>query len=109
MIPISPGRAESAAAAFGTIGSISASGNKKATKKKAVSVVLATAAVIVVMLIFYGVIPLSAALLVIVQLAMQLAQAAHGFLLGGVLLAYAAMYAVFTYIRTVLEYEEQDL
>jgi len=49
------------------------------------------------------------ALAVIVQLFMQLAQAANGFLLGAVLMTMAVFSAIYKYNCTIMEYDEKEL
>lgn len=63
-------------------------------------------------LIVTGILPLDAvtpALLVIVELLMQLANAADGFLLGAVFLTMAGFHSLYAYISTLIEYDQREL
>ena len=61
------------------------------------------------MLIVSGILPIGPTAAVIIQLFAQLAGAGNGFLLGAVFITMAVFQAVYKYICTVLEYDEQEL
>lgn len=65
--------------------------------------------VILLVLISSGVLPIGAAGAVLIQLTVQLAGAADGFLLSAVLITIAVFSAIYKYICTVLEYDEKEL
>ncbi|MGN1137387.1 MAG: ABC-2 transporter permease [Oscillospiraceae bacterium] len=65
--------------------------------------------IVLVAMIISGYLPIGTAGTVILQLIIQLASAANGFLLGAVLLTIAVMTVIYKYICTVLEYDEKEL
>ncbi len=81
---------------------------KKADKKEYVYALIVFGVIIIWALIVSGILPLGAAA-VIIQLLIQLAQAANGFLLGAVFVTIAVFSAIYKYICTLLEYDEKEL
>ena len=67
------------------------------------------AAILLIAMVISGYFPLGSAAAVIIQLFVQLASAANGFLFSAVLLTVAAMTVVYKYVCTVLEYDEKEL
>ena len=82
---------------------------KKSEKKEYVYALIVFAVIILFVLIVSGILPLRAAVSVIMQLCIQLAGAANGFLLGAVLVTTAVFSVICKYICTVLEYDEKEL
>ena len=82
---------------------------KKAKKREYVYAILIFAAILLWVLIVSGVLPINAAVYIVIQLLKQLAQAANGFLLAAVLVTMAAFSAIYKYICTLLEYDEKEL
>ena len=82
---------------------------KKMPLKNYIPAILIILAIFIFFLIITGIIPIGTAMLVILQLFIQLAEAANGFLLGAMLTAIAVMEAGYHYICTVLEYDQKDL
>ena len=63
-------------------------------------------------LLVTGILPLDAvtpAVLVVVQLLLQLANAADGFLLAVVFLTMAGFHSFYAYISTLIEYDQREL
>lgn len=89
-------------------GEIRKNGKKQRLNVILMFVVIAAVCVLTAMIIS-GYIPLGTAGVVILQLIVQLASAANGFLFGAVFLSIAVMTAVYKYICTVLEYDEKEL
>ncbi|MDE7302131.1 MAG: ABC-2 transporter permease [Oscillospiraceae bacterium] len=86
-------------------------GKKHKARKKYHGIELSVFAVILLLwaLIVSGILPIGPTAAVIIQLFAQLAGAANGFLLGAVFITMAVFQAVYKYICTVLEYDEQEL
>lgn len=82
---------------------------KKASKQELIFGILILAIVILWFLIVTDILPLGTAFSVVLQLFLQLAQSADGFLLASVLVAWGVTSAIYTFICTLLEYEEKEL
>lgn len=82
---------------------------KKANKKEYVYLSLSVVLILLLILCISGVIPIGPAIYVFLQLLVQLAGAADGFLLGAVLVTTAIFSAIFKYICTVIEYDDKEL
>lgn len=82
---------------------------KKASKKEYVYLLLSFVLILLLVLIVSGVLPIGSVALAFLQLFLELAQAANGFLLGAVLVMIAVFSALYKYICTVLEYDEKEL
>lgn len=82
---------------------------KKASKAELSFGILILAIVILWCLIVTDILPLGTALSVVLQLFLKLAQSANGFILASVLVSWGATSAIYTFICTLLEYEEKEL
>lgn len=92
-----------------TFESMMSGGIRKATRKEKGYVLLAFAVILFLILNVTDILPVRTALAPAMQLLLQLAQAANGFLLGAVLVTVAVFSAIYKYICTVLEYDEKEL
>lgn len=81
----------------------------KVTKKEIGYLLLVLMLLLLWVLIVSGFLPLGTASAVILQVFMQLAGAANGFLLSTVLVIMAVFSVIYKYICTVLEYDEKEL
>lgn len=70
---------------------------------------VALIAIIAVILFITGIIEIGPAVLVVLQVILQLAEAANGFLLGAVMIISSVISAAYQYICTVLEHEDKEL
>ena len=84
-------------------------GLKKATKRDYQYTLIAFVLIVVIILGVTDVLPVRNAVVPVMQLLIQLAQIADGFLLGAVLVTMAILSMVYKYICTVLEYDEKEL
>jgi len=84
-------------------------GLKKATKRDYQYTLIAFVIIVVVILGVIDVLPVQSAVVPVMQLLIQLAQIADGFLLGAVLVTMAILSTVYKYICTILEYDEKEL
>ena len=82
---------------------------KKAGKQDYKMFIIAMLIIIGVVIFITDLLPVRAALAPVGAVIAQLATAANGLLMGGVLLAMGAMSSVYKYICTLLEYEEREL
>lgn len=81
---------------------------KKITIKEYIIFLSVFVLLIIWVMIVSGILPVGTAMLVIVQLIIQIAKTADGFLLGVVLLTMAVFSVSYKYICTVLEYEDKE-
>jgi len=84
-------------------------GLRKSTKKETGYVLLAFAIIVILILGVTDILPLRTFFAPVIQLLLQLAQIANGFLLGAVFVTVAVFSAIYKYICTVLEYDEKEL
>ncbi|MBR6792506.1 MAG: hypothetical protein IKM49_05235, partial [Ruminococcus sp.] len=82
---------------------------KKASKQELTFGILILVIVILWCLVVTDILPLGTAFSVVLQLFLKLAQSANGFILASVLVAWGATSAIYTFICTLLEYEEKEL
>lgn len=80
----------------------------KIPKKEYIMFVAAFAMLIIWVMIVSGIIPFGATILVLMQLLIQIAEAADGFLLGVVFLTIGVFSVIYKYICTLLEYEDKE-
>lgn len=80
----------------------------KITKKEYIIFLLVFVGLIIWVMIVSGILPVGTALMIILQLLVELAEAGSGFMLGAVFVVIAIFSAVYKYICTVLEYEEKE-
>ncbi len=83
--------------------------HKKMNPKTVIAVLLFIALYIIIMLYFTDVLPMNAAAAVVLQLIMQLVTAAGGVLFSAAMIALGALSGIYSYICTVLEYNEKDI
>ena len=81
----------------------------KAAKGEYIALVLILGVIALAVLVITGILPLGAAVSVLIQLFVQLAGAADGFLLGAVVLTIGAFQTAYEYISTLIEYEKREL
>lgn len=81
----------------------------KITKKEIGYLLLILMLLFLLVLIVSGVLPFGSLALIIIQLFIQLAEAANGFMLSAVLVIMAVFSVIYKYICTTLEYEEREL
>lgn len=81
---------------------------KKITKKEYIIFLAVIVMLIIWVMIVSGILPVGTAVLVLMQLVIQIAEAGGGFLLGAILLTMAVFYVIYKYICTVLEYEDKE-
>lgn len=86
---------------------------RRSNKKESIRILLMLGVIAIVIvlvaMIISGYLPIRTAGTVILQLIMQLASAANGFLLGAVILTVAVMTFIYKYVCTILEYDEKEL
>lgn len=92
-----------------SIGDASTISIKKADKKEITFGIFILAIIAFVVLSITGIIPTGTALMPILMVIMQLAQAANGLLIGGMAISIAAMWTIYHYICTTLEYDDKEL
>lgn len=81
----------------------------KITRKEYIMFLLAGVILIIWVMIVSGILPVGTAILIVLQLLVQIAEVADGFMLGAVLVTIAMFSAIYKYICTLLEYEEKEL
>ncbi len=84
-------------------------GFKKATKQDYRYTVIAFVLILIVILGVTDVLPVRKAIAPVLQLLIQLAEVANGFLLGAVLITMAIFHTIYQYICTILEYDQKEL
>ncbi len=84
-------------------------GLRKATKKDWAYALMFLGFLLLWILIVSDILPIAPAVSVIMQLFVQLAKAANGFLLGAVLVTMAVFSAIYKYNCTIMEYDEKEL
>jgi len=82
---------------------------RKATKKETGQILFLFAIIMVVILGITDILPVRNVIVPILQLFLQLAQVADGFLLGAVLVTIAVFSSIYNYICAILEYDEREL
>lgn len=84
-------------------------GFRRMNKKEKGYLLLTLGIVLFLILAVTDILPIKSLIAPVMQLLLQLAGAADGFLLGAVLVAMAAFRSIYSYICTILEYEEKEL
>lgn len=82
---------------------------RKANKKDKGYLLLTLVIILFLVLAVTDILPIKSAISPVMQLLVQLAGAADGFLLGAVMVAMAVFFSIYSYICTILEYEEKEL
>lgn len=82
---------------------------RKANKEKIVWALIILGCVVFWALLVSGMLPIGGIGWLVVQLVVQLAQAADGFLLGSVLVTMAVFSAIYKYVCTMIEYDAKEL
>ena len=91
------------------IASVSMTNMKKAGKGEIFMGVFIVLLIVLYALVISGIIPLGSVALLIIQVFLQLAQTADGFLLGAVIISLGVFSMIYKYICTLLEYEVKEL
>ena len=91
------------------IASVGMTNMKKAGKGEIFMGVFIVLLIVLYALVISGIIPLGSVALLIIQVFLQLAQTADGFLLGAVVISLGVFSMIYKYICTLLEYEVKEL
>ncbi|MBQ4464489.1 MAG: ABC-2 transporter permease [Oscillospiraceae bacterium] len=82
---------------------------KKSTRTEIIAMIVILGLLLLWVLAVTGILPIGPAAAIVVQLVMQLARAANGFLMGSVALVIGLLEVICQYIATVFDYEKQEL